>query len=179
MSNFYQLKADIHLSPFLSYRYEGKDVTFHSLKGVQPEDGNRYLGTEHEVISDWTNVSKEALSGEYKESEIPCWEGHYEQFGMVMLNLANMSRYRKEFSGEWNPYYESALTTDLHEVIYTGYAGTMDRVFYRAWFSLLGHPDFTKSSLTRIESLNYKNTELELLISFNDLNNRLLSIKTN
>jgi hypothetical protein len=175
MSNIYQLKADIQTTPLLSYRYEGKDITFHSLKGVQPEENNNYLATEHEVINDWKKVCEEALSAEYKESEIPCWEGHYEQFGLVMLNLANMSRYRKDFAGKWNPYYDSALTDDLHELIYTGYSGTMDRIFYRAWFALLGHPDFNKFSLTRTESLNYKNTELELLISFNDLNSRLLS----
>ena len=164
------------MSPFLNFRYEGKEVTFHSLKGIEAEkDEGRYLSTEHQVITDWATVCREALSGDYKESETSCWEGHYEQFGLVMLNLAKMCRYRKTHDDRWNPFFDSTLPSNyLHPIIYNGYSGTEDRIFYRAWFSLLGHPDFLTSSLIGMEALNYKTTELQLLISFTDLNYRLL-----
>ena len=166
------------MSPFLNYRYEGKEVTFHSLKGIEPEDKNNYLSTEHDVISDWITTSRESLLGEFKESETPCWEGHYEQFGLVMLNLANMCRYRKTYDNKWNSYFDSVLPSQhLHEFIYSGYGGTEDRVFYRAWFSLLGHPDFLGTSFIGMESINYKTTELQLLLSFTDLNHSLLKKK--
>jgi hypothetical protein len=171
MSNQYRLRDDFGKSPFLNFRYEEKEVTFRSLKGIEAVDDSRYLSTEHEVITDWATVCKDALSGEYKESETPCWEGHYEQFGLVMLNLANMCRYRKGHDGKWIPFFDSILPSDyLHGIIYSGYCGTEDRIFYRAWFTLLGHPDFLSSSLRGTEALYYKSTELKLLISFTDLN---------
>jgi hypothetical protein len=179
MTNQYHLKDEFGSSPFLNFRYEGKEVTFRSLKGIDAENDSRYLSTEHDVITDWSTVCREALSDdEYKESETPCWEGHYEQFGLVMLNLANMCRFRKTYDNRWSPYFDRVLpSSDLHEIIYSGYGGTEDRIFYRAWFTLLGHPDFLKSSLLGFEALNYKNTELQLLISFTDLNHALLAKK--
>lgn len=177
MSNPYQLKDDLGMFPFINYRYEGKEITFYSLKGVEPDEGSRFLATEHEVIMDWATVSNEALtSKEFKESDTPCWEGHYEQFGRVMLNLANMCRDRKTLDGKWNPYFDSVLPkSNLHKFILSGYGGTEDRVFYRAWFSLLGHPDFLSQSLIEMESTNFKTTELQLLLSFNDLNRHLFT----
>jgi hypothetical protein len=179
MEKLYRLRDDAGSMPFLDYRYKDKEITFRLLKGIENEKKFHYLSTEHDVIVDWSSVCKEALSGEDKESTTPCWDGHYEQFGLVMLNLANMTRYKKTYDGKWNDYFEHIMPhDDLNEYIYKGYSGTGDRVYYRAWFALLGHPDFLKSSFIGYEALNYKTTELQLLISFTDINSNLINKKS-
>lgn len=171
MPDEYQLKDSDNLA--INYRYVDDKIIHISKLLEQPKDGHTFLKTEHDVIIEWANFAKQALEGEYPESKIKCWEGHYEQFGMVMLTYANMSRYRKDYAGKWNEFYESAFPIDCYDHLYKGPSGTEDRIYYRVWFALLGHPDFLTQSLIGMETLTYKANELSLCIAFKDFNRSL------
>ena len=171
MENEYQLKDPDDLG--INYRYSNdKLVNFLTLV-EQREGHDGYLTTTHEVITAWAYFAKQALEGEYAESNLKCWEGHYEQFGIVMLHHANMSRYRKDHKENWNEFFESAIPIDCYDHLYQGPSGTEDRRYYRVWFSLIGHPDFLSQSIIGPENLAYKCTELELCIAFDDFNRSL------
>jgi hypothetical protein len=173
MSEKYQLTDSHNLA--INYRYLDDKIIYFSKLIEQPTDGSKYLKTEHEMITEWANFAQQALEGEYAESKIKCWEGHYEQFGIVMLTLANMCRYREDYAGKWNEFFESALPTDCYNHLFEGPNGTEDRIHYRVWFALLGHPDFLKQSLIGMETLNYKANELSLCIAFEDFNRSLFN----
>lgn len=166
---------DIHKTkPVLRYRY-GQDGIDYSSKLVEPSnDGSDFLATEQDVISEWAHFAKLAFIGEFRESDSKCWVGHYEQFGMVMLNLAKMARYRKGFQGHWNDWYDGVMDDEMYHYILTGPTGTEDRILYRCWFRLLGHPDFLDETLNKSEVYSYKLAELCLYIAFDDMNRRLL-----
>lgn len=172
MSEEYQLTDSHNLA--INYRYVDDKIIHFSKLVEQPSNGSTYLKTEHNVITAWADFAKQALEGEYAESQQKCWEGHYEQFGMVMLNYANMCRYRKDYSGKWNEFFDSAMPNDCYEYIYQGPSGTEDRTYYRVWFSLLGHPDFLTQSLIGMEVMTYKCHELSLTIAFEDFNRNLI-----
>ena len=173
MPDRYRLKDNSSVYPLLNYRYKGKLMTYHALKNIE-ESGSCYLKTEHDVITKWAEFSKQALEGKYAESKVKCWIGHYEQFGVVMLNYGKMCRYRKNYKGNWDEFLESALPTDCYDQVFTGPTGSADSTFYRVWFTLLGHPDFLANSLIGAEVLTQKINELSLTIAFDDLNRSLL-----
>lgn len=172
MTREYQLTDRHNLA--INYRYVDDKIVYFSKLVEQPTDGGSYLKTEHNIIIEWADFARQALEGEDPESKIKCWEGHYEQFGMVMLNYANMCRYRKDHAGKWNEFFDSALPTDSYDHLFEGPNGSEDRIYYRVWFALLGHPDFLKQSLIGMEALTYKINELALCIAFEDFNKILL-----
>ncbi len=171
MSEEYQLTDSYNLA--INYRYVDDKIIHFSKLVEQPTDGRTYLKTEHNVITAWAEFAKQALEGEYSESELKCWDGHYEQFGMVILTYANMCRYRKDYAGKWNDFFESALPKDCYGHLFEGPSGTEDRIYYRVWFALLGHPDFLTQSLIGMETLTYKTNELSLCIAFENFNRSL------
>jgi len=95
MTSQYQLNEELRQYPFFKYRYDEKQVTFYSLMGIEPEENSHLLNTAHEVITNWSKVCEELFTDEMSESDLLCWQGHYEQFGLVMFNLAKMCRNRK------------------------------------------------------------------------------------
>jgi len=177
MNKIYRLKDDLGMFPYLNYRYEKKDMVIHKKNGIKSDGvGFKSLSTEHEIIMNWAKVCKEALTAYFKESDMVCWDGHYEQFGMVMLNLAKLCRNRLTLDNKWYPDLDGIFPEkNLHDIILSGYGGTEDRIFYRAWLSLLGHPSFVGQSLIGMENTQYKMAEYRLLFSFNDLNRQLLA----
>jgi hypothetical protein len=178
MRKLYRLRDEFNSSPLLDYRYQGKEITFHALKGIEPENKFSFLSTEHHVITDWMRFSEQALEDPHAESEIKCWPGHHEQFGLVMLNYGKMCKNRKNFEGKWNSFLDSSLPIDNYQQVFNGPRGTADRIYYRVWFSLLGHPDFLKQSLINgYEMLVRKDIELSLCIAFDDLNRNLRTKK--
>jgi hypothetical protein len=174
MSEEYQLNDSFNLA--INYRYVDDKIIHFTKLIEQPSEGRGYLKTEHDVITAWADFAKHALEGEDAESEIKCWKGHYDQFGMVMLNYANMCRYRKDYAGNWNSFFESALPTDCYDHLFEGPSGTEDRIYYRVWFALLGHPNFLTQTLLGMEALTYKSNELSLCIAFENFNSSLMEL---
>ena len=158
----------------LNYRYTEKESLFHRLRDIPNDFKGVVVKTEHQVISVWSSFAKEALIGEFSESKIKCWQGHYEQFGRVMLQLANISYYKKDARGEWVKTYHSLLPEPEDvEYIFRGPSGTEDRRYYRCWFSLIGHPDFMHEKVTGMEAFTYSYIELILNMAFQDFSVKL------
>jgi len=172
MPNEYQLKDSDNLA--INYRYADDKLIYFSKIIEQPSNSKKYIKTEHNLITEWADFAKQSLEGQYPESNIKCFEGHYEQFGMVMLTYANMCRYRKDYAGKWNKFYDSILPDDCYDHLFEGPNGTEDRIYYRVWFALLGHPDFLNQSLIGMENLSYKINEISLCIAFEDFNKSLI-----
>ena len=160
----------------INFRY-GDDGIDYSSRLVEPsKSGVSYLKTEHDVIMAWADFAKDALEGvspDADSSGLKCWSGHYEQFGMVILTLANMTRYRKNGRGEWNPLYESTLWPGLYDNVYEGPTGTECRNYYRCWFSIIGHPDYQRPSFGP-EFVNNKDKELALCIALESFMSHLV-----
>lgn len=177
MTKVYKLEDRYNNRPALRYRW-GDDGIDYSKRLVEPlPDGSDFLRTEQDIIEAWANLARDALVGEFRESDQRCWVGHYEQFGMVMLNLANMSRYRKNYLGQWERWFDGVMDDESYSFKFQEPCCTEDRIFYRCWFRLLGHPAYLQDTLTQSEVYTYKLSELCLYIAFDDFNQRLLSLK--
>jgi hypothetical protein len=176
MTKIYKLE-DRYNKPALRYRY-GDDGIDYSKRLVEPsDDGCHFLRTEQDVIHAWADYAKQSLVGEYRESDQRCWVGHYEQFGMVMLTLGRISRYRKDYRGLVNPYLEAKIPRHTYPDIFIGPWSSECRIYYRSWFSLVGHPDFLGSDVLSPESIKYKETEFLLSIAVQEFHMGLGSLK--
>jgi len=177
MTKEYRYQADCSDYAPINCRYGDVGVDYRS-RPVEPSDSGRdFLATEYDVIMAWADLARNALVGEYRENDLKCWEGHYEQFGMVMLNLARMSRSRKGHDGLWKEWYDIFIGKSLYNIIYEGPGSTEDRIFYRCWYCLIGHPDYLHPTISCLEFYTYKATEMTLHIAYEDLKWRLLSLE--
>jgi len=166
---FYRIATKNTSFDMMHYRYNEKERLFHILKSVpsQSADSKR---TEDSVIQDWTEFAADALKGKFKEHSMECWVGHYEQFGRVMLHLANMSLAKQCALGFSQSFIENILLDDESiSAIYDGPSGTEERCYYRCWFSLIGHPGFLRESVTGMEAIKYSYTKFVLNIALQDL----------
>lgn len=141
--------------PFLNYRHnakqkkqldQGPKINF---KTNSPVDANT-------IISDWSALAKDALDGAYKESSLVCWDGHYEQFGRLMYELYAISENRSVRLAKYSVEYQNFFPqVENLSFIPEGPAGTEDRTFYRIWFKMLGHPDFSDPIIDNLETEVY------------------------
>lgn len=176
MTKTYRLRNIYKNNPTLDFRLGMDGINYHNRRVEPSDNGLRYLETEHDVIMAWADFARDALEGvspDADSSGLRCWNGHYEQFGMVMLTLANMTRYRKNGRGEWNPLYESTLWPGLYDNVYEGPNGTECRNYYRCWFSIMGHPDYQRPSFGP-EFVNNKDKELALCIALESFMSHLV-----
>lgn len=156
--------------PMLDFRLDMADIDYRS-RLIEPcNSGRDFLTTEYDVIMAWADLARNAHIGKYRESDLKCWEGHYEQFGLVMLNLANMSRYRKGYDGLWEEWYDIFLSEALYSGLYRGPIGKADRIFFYCWFRLLGHPDYQCPTIDDVDFYFFSGTEICLRIAYQDLN---------
>lgn len=107
-----------------------------------------------DFVIGWRNFIESAFANS-PESNTPCWHGHYDQFGIIMLYL--FERASEYISGnledEWFRDIEH-FSGLLHDAVVP--QGSPERMFYRAWLSLIGHPDFVHLAVSsdRIEAPN-------------------------
>jgi hypothetical protein len=137
---------------FLNYRH---DVIQQNQLSLLPSincDGNNSI-TPNEIIARWSALAKGAFVGPYKESSLACWDGHYEQFGRLMYELYAISENRSVRLEKYSPEIQNffPLVENL-KFIPLGPAGTEDDTFYRIWFKMLGHPDFSSPIINHIET---------------------------
>ena len=135
--------------PLLDYRYDGKAQTFHTLVQLPIQYQHQDFQNEHDLITDWSNAARDVLADLHAESETKLWEGHIEQFGRVMLELAKLC--------DDSINNKSSLVASLRSLLpefdgndasfYFVYSGSAQLVFCRAWFSLLAHPLFINEHL--------------------------------
>jgi hypothetical protein len=110
--------------------------------------------TEFDLAFNWSNFAKQSIGKvEYSESDIPCWNGHYEQFGRIMLEIMRLSRDKKMLDKS-KAFFE--MIPNIEDLTFIGEpSGTEDRTFYRLWFSFIGHPAFTHPRIQNLEAETY------------------------
>ena len=143
---------------FLSYMYDNsKEIGF--LQSVTLfEYGIAETGSANSLIEAWTGFSRDALIGEYAESKLTCWEGHYQQLGCLMFHLFDVVRRKTEYA-DAKRFSKVQLDffpdKEFSELLVEGPNGSEERIFYRCWFGLIGHPDFQASPLDSPEAHTY------------------------
>lgn len=165
-SNMYRLTSQ-NYNPFLNYRHNAKQ------RDKLPPLQNSSLVDGNKIVDDWSLLAKEALEGPNKESSLVCWDGHYEQFGRLMYELYAISENRSErlagYSVEFQNFFPKVESLSF---IPEGPSGTEDRTFYRVWFKMLGHPDFSYPIIDDIDLKLYANWTYWLTHVFSEINTR-------
>lgn len=140
-------------APIISYTFaDDKTLVFQKMKDLPAIIQTKESINEFDLAKAWADFAEQALVGEYAESELKCWRGHYEQFGRVMLELMRMSKNKEE---EKNKTLIEMIP-DLENFNFIAEPmGTEDRTFYRIWFELIGHPDFQYPRILNIEFGTY------------------------
>ena len=143
---------------FLAYEYvDTKEVSYMALKSLSGVS-ERAIGSANDVIVCWTNFAREALSGEYAESELQCWDGHYQQFGRLMYHMLDVIMRKDEYE-QSKRFNQTQLdffpNKSIAELVAEGPTGTEERVFYRCWFDVIGHKDFQHADIDGIEAQSY------------------------
>lgn len=165
----YQLK-DQNQKPFLNYRHNAKQKKQLSQLPSITFDGDDSI-TPNEIIEMWSAFAKGACVGKFKETLLPCWIGHYEQFGRLMYELYAISENRGVHSA--NHSAEIASTFPLVEnltFILLGPHSSEDRTFYRIWFATIKHPDFSSPNINDPDYLINTFWTRCLQIVYNELN---------
>jgi hypothetical protein len=139
----YQVPEAFRSDRLLGWRFSENDRLFHSLRAL-PDDFQRDgFHTQSDLIAAWIELAQSAFAGEMRESAIPCWDGHYEQFGMLMLQIALSSDKRgQDGIGDAELIDVIMPERDFGEAGFWMTSGSADRTWYRAWFAMIGHPDF-------------------------------------
>jgi hypothetical protein len=111
-----------------------------------PDEFNGYgIITEADLINVWAEYSiSESRHKEFPAVDLGIWKWHHYQFGLVILQLANLLYYCKDFRGVEDRYFRT-LNTDFEmkgELFFNGPTGSEDRVYYRIWYALIGHPEY-------------------------------------
>lgn len=151
----YRISNKMGAIPFLYYQLTENDEAQYALTELNNPKGTI---TQLEAINNWRKFIKRNMSGEFRDSDIPCWDGHYDQFGIVMLYLMEKA----------TEYKNNTLNDDrFRDVEYhlatlfdpSPPGDSADRIYYRAWLSFIGHPHFAHLHLMndRIVSPNICN----------------------
>ena len=172
-SPIYRLIDESEVFPLINWRYTPKLKTYHSLKGIEHSYDNNFFSTEHEVISFWINHLKKEISSQPQFKKSTCWAGHFDLFGLTMLNLAKMSKQRTNGRGKWSQLLEEVIPKNLYIEILSGRINDYTRTSHITWMKLIGHPLFQSQSLLSMHLVEEKLDELRLVISFYDLNRNL------
>ena len=132
---------------FFNYRHDVKQQNQLSKLPNINFDGSGSISA-NEIIADWSEFAREAHIGEFKESSLACWDGHYEQFGRLMYELYEISGNRGVHSANHRAEIQDKfpLVENL-TFIPMGPYSTEDRTFYRIWFAMLKHPDFSEPNI--------------------------------
>ncbi len=135
----YKLTSLRHDHYALQYRYTKDEEAFHSLIEIPTQYQDDKLITQNDLIKVWVENSKTAFSGSSSLLGDNLWTGHIEQFARVMLQLANLVHYGKNWEGNdrWL-YREVLLYGESAGAYFEGGFGLDAAPYYRAWLSLLG-----------------------------------------
>jgi hypothetical protein len=129
---------------FLNYRHDVKqqqqlsqlpNINFYSNDSI----------SANEIIADWSAFAKSEFVGVFKDSSPVSWVGHYEQFGRLMYELYVISGNRGVHSANHSAEIQSTFPqVQSLTFIPIGPSSTEDKTFYRIWFAMLKHPEFSE-----------------------------------
>ncbi len=161
----------------LRYRYDRPTKTRHAAQSLPGIYQTQELKTEHDFIDLWARFADFPFEADPSEPAIKCWIGHKEQFGRLMLQLFRLLHTKKTWDGAeftlryaLTPFREILVEDLIHPEI------SADHDWYRAWFSIIGHPDFQRLETRNIASkVNYMKKKLLLAVAIQDLTRQLES----
>jgi hypothetical protein len=155
---------------FLNYRHDLKQQNQLSKLPNINFDGSGSISA-NEIIADWSEFAKDALIGQFQESAVVCWGGHYEQFGRLMYELYAISENRSVRLEKYSPEFQTIfpLVENL-TFIPAGPSSTEDRTFYRIWFAMLEHPGFSEPNINDPDYHENTSWKRFLEIVYNELN---------
>lgn len=175
-SDIYRLIDDSEVFPLINWQYTPDLKIIHSLKGIEHHTDYNFLSTEHEVISFWIKHLENEISSHPQFKKSTCWSGHFDLFGLTMLNLAKMSKQRKNGRGNWSQLLDEIIPKDLYIEILSGFVDNYTLTTHLSWMKLIGHPSFLSQGLLSVRLVNEKLEELRLVTSFYDLNRNLTKL---
>jgi hypothetical protein len=170
MGKIFKLDANLHYFPEVEYRYERLDATVFAMQEIPHNYRSTYemttgekriLEPHNDLVIAWSDFAKSAFTDYAYESDMPCWEGHYEQFGVTMVNMI----YLHESSGDTFLKRIYPAEEDIGD-LYRVELDTTNRMFYRCWYGLLGHPHFLRERIVGEESVLYNLASLSLSVSW-------------
>lgn len=142
--SLYRIPRSQNANELLYRELTGEYRATYALTPLKHPKSNLY---QLDVINAWRRIIESAFE-DPAESDMPCWHGHYDQFGIIMLYLIERAtEYEdKSLDDEWfeDIKHFSAILSD-----YILPSGTGERIYYRAWLSLIGHPDFVHYPVSR------------------------------
>jgi len=147
----FRLKAN---SGLLNYTFDqDKSIVFQKLKGLPEQLQTSNVKNEFDLAKAWADFAKMSVEdSDFPETSMPIWNGHYEQFGRVMLELVRISRDREKHKGKG--FYSTIPL--LEDISFMGEpSGTEDRTFYRIWLNFIGHPEHQHPHINNIEAATY------------------------
>lgn len=159
------------------YRYSDEHRNFHSNILLPTSFQSPDLKTEDDFIQLWMNFSYFPFENNPAFSKIHPWKGHCEQFARVMLQFMRWCDKRQTWDGTQIKSFDMIMPD--REVITGNFwhpANSSEHDWYRAWYSMIGHPDFlgVEASGT-IDFIEYMKKKLLLSVSFYDLSELLRS----
>ncbi len=164
MTQVYRFDTSYLRQDVMAFRYDPEMQLTKRLIDVPKKYRDPLIRTEHDVICGWAKFAEKAFAESRAESNLPCWEGHYEQFGMAMLNLLGLSQRRSNsFHDKVLPAYENV------EHIYAPDTDSSQRSFYRTWFAMIGHPHFMQQGVVGKEIEFGAYIRLCLTVAWDDL----------
>jgi hypothetical protein len=159
------------------YRYSEEHRNFHSNIFLPSSFQSPDLKTEDDFMQIWMNFSYFPFDNYPAFSIIRPWRGHCEQFARVMLQFMRWCDKRQTWDGTQIKSFDMIMPD--REVITGSFwhpANSSEHDWYRAWYSLIGHPDFIGVEVSgNIDFIEYMKKKFLLSVAFYDLSELLRS----
>jgi hypothetical protein len=177
--------ADIYKVPKLlrenevlfCYRYNEENIDLHRSINMPISFQSPDLRSEDDFMKLWIDFSLFPFNSSSTESNIRPWKGHCEQFARVMLQFMRMCNKRLTWDGRDVPNLHSIMPA--REVISGSFwhpARNSEHDWYRAWYSLIGHPDYLRvDARGSFEAFEYQKKKFLLAAVIYDLSDFLKS----
>jgi len=168
------LEKTVKPLPIVDYSFESDNaLELMKTKLLPSTIQNTKIKTEFDLAQAWSGFAKKLL-GQRKlaESEIVCWDGHYDQLGRVMLELMRMSRDKPEMLSKEEVY---EMIPDLEEITFISKPGRIeDKMFCRIWLSLIRHPAFLELEIHEKEVVAFQYWQNLFTLALGKTNSELL-----
>ena len=175
--------ADIYSVPKLlrenevlfCYRYNEENIDLHRNIAMPISFQSPDLRSEDDFMKLWIDFSYFPFDICSTEFKIRPWKGHCEQFARVMLQFMRMCNKRLAWDGRDVPTLHSIMPA--REVISGSFwhpASNSEHDWYRAWYSLIGHPNYLRVDASgSFEAFEYQKKKFLLSAAIYDLSDFL------
>ena len=122
----------------------------------------------------WMEMAQSVFDG-YNNAihKQPIWDGHIEQFGLVMTHLSDILKTRHDHTGRFVKEWDR-IFPEHGEYSWCDEPANcpIDDLLASAWFRLIGHPEFTGPNLFSTSYASGSYYEFLVAVAADDLNNK-------